>query len=97
MAPPNLSGPPRREPGLKRTLLVLVGFSLGIVAASLVLAEAQETGKRPFRVGFVHPAWGENPPRAHGLKAGLKAAGLEEGRDVVFEARASGGSLQVLP
>jgi putative ABC transport system substrate-binding protein len=45
----------------------------------------------------VHPAWGENPPSLQGLKAGLRAAGLEEGRDVVLEARASEGSLRVLP
>ena len=82
---------------MKRTLLVLVGVSLGIFAVLLMPAEAQETGRRPFRVGFVHPAWGENLPSAHGLRAGLKAAGLEEGRDVVFEARASKGSLQALP
>jgi putative ABC transport system substrate-binding protein len=87
----------RRKPDLKRALPVLIGLAVAIFASSLLYADAQETRRQPFRIGFLHPAWGENPPSAQGLKAGLKAAGLQEGRDVVIEARSSQGSIQALP
>ncbi len=83
--------------GRFRILLALVGLGLGLIAASPIHADAQETGKRPFRVGFLHPGWAENAPSAQGFRAGLKAAGLEERRDLVFETRFSQGSIQALP
>ena len=60
--------------------------------------QAQPTGKvRPYRIGVLHPAFGEITPAVQGLKAGLKAAGLEEGRDVVFEIRFTRGEVNALP
>ena len=74
-----------------------VAGALGLLAAPLA-AEAQQAGKvRPYRVGVLHPAFGEITPGVQGLKAGLKAAGLEEGRDVVFEIRFTRGEVHALP
>lgn len=81
---------------MKRERFVLIGLSLGILAASPLSADAQQTGKRPFRVGLLNPGFGENAPSVQGLKAGLKAAGLEEGRDMVFETRSTQGNAEVL-
>ena len=74
-----------------------IAGTLGLLAAPLA-AEAQQAGKvRPYRVGALHPAFGEITPAVQGLKAGLKAAGLEEGRDVVFEIRFTRGEVHALP
>src|SRR5215813_10441376 len=78
----------------RRGFIVMVGGS--IVAPTL--AAAQQPGKaRPYRVGVLHPAFGETTPTVKGLKAGLKAAALEEGRDVVFEIRFTRGEIHALP
>jgi ABC-type uncharacterized transport system substrate-binding protein len=69
----------------------------GILAAPLA-AETQQAGKvRPYRVGVLHPAFGETTPALKGLRAGLKAAALEEGRDVVFAIRFTRGEVHALP
>ncbi len=74
-----------------------VAGALGLLAAPLA-ARAQQAGKvRPYRVGVLHPAFGETTPGVLGLKAGLKAAALEEGRDVVFEIRFTRGEVHALP
>ncbi len=83
--------------GRIRILPALVGLGLGLFATSPFHVHAQETGKRPFHVGLLHPGFGENAPSALGFRAGLKAAGLEEGHDVVLETRFSQGSVQALP
>jgi len=79
---------------MRRIGLVL---ALGLALMS-VAAEAQQAGKvRPYRVGVLHPAFGEATPTVKGLRAGLKAAALEEGRDVVFEIRFTRGEIHALP
>jgi len=66
----------------------------GLLAAPLA-AETQQAGKvRPYRVGVLHPAFGETTPALTGLRAGLKAAAMEEGRDVVFEIRFTRGEVR---
>src|SRR5262245_33903118 len=71
---------------------------LGAVLAAPLAAEAQQAGKvRPYRVGVLHPAFGETTPALKGLRAGLKAAALEEGRDVVFKIRFTRGEVHALP
>src|SRR5262245_33545421 len=75
-------------------------FLLTSLAGALAVprAEAQQAGKtRPYRVGVLHPAFGETTPALIGLRAGLKAAALEEGRDVVFEIRFTRGEVHALP
>jgi hypothetical protein len=58
-----------------------------VTIASVLLAapfavEMQSAGSaRPYRIGVLHPAFGERTPAVMGLRSGLTAAGLEEGRD----------------
>jgi len=78
-----------------RILGIIVTISLA--AFSPPLASGAEQGRRPYRIGVLHTAFFQNTPTVEGLKAGLKAAGLEEGRDVVFEIRFTRGDLQATP
>jgi putative tryptophan/tyrosine transport system substrate-binding protein len=60
------------------------------------VAEAQEA-RRPFRIGVLNAAWAASHPTVEGLKSGLKALGLEEGRDVTFDIRFTEGKLDPMP
>lgn len=64
--------------------LVLVGVVFGSSGAN-----AQPQG-RPYRIGVLNNAWGPGNPTVEGLRAGIKAEGLEEGRDVRFDVRSTG-------
>ena len=72
------------------------------VAAAILLwlpihaAEAQKA-PRPFRIGVLNAAWAASHPTVEGLKAGLKALGLEDGRDVTFDIRFTEGKLDAMP
>ncbi len=70
-------------------------FALGILAAPVVV-DAQQPG-RPYRIGVLHGAYFPGEPSTEGLKAGLKATGLEEGRDVTFDIRFTRGKLAASP
>jgi len=59
-------------------------------------AEAQEA-PRPFRVGVLNAAWAASHPTVEGLKAGLKALGFVDGRDVTFDIRFTEGKLDAMP
>ena len=59
-------------------------------------AEAQEA-PRPFRIGVLNAAWAASHPTVEGLKAGLKALGLVDGRDVTFDIRFTEGRLDTMP
>jgi putative ABC transport system substrate-binding protein len=63
---------------------VLVGVVLGSSAA-----HAQPHG-RPYRIGVLNNAFAPGSPPVMGLRAGIKAEGLEEGRDVRFDVRSTG-------
>jgi hypothetical protein len=72
--------------------------SLAIALVSVPpAAEAQRVSARVYHVGVLHPAFGERTPALEGLRAGLKAAGLEEGRDVVFEVKSPGETFTHFP
>jgi putative ABC transport system substrate-binding protein len=78
-------------------LSVLVTVGLTLLAGPLD-AQTPPAGKvKPHRVGVLHPAFGEDTPAVQGLKAGFKAAGLEESRDVVLDIRFTRGEVQALP
>jgi putative ABC transport system substrate-binding protein len=69
-----------------------------LVLAALLLiaplvAEAQAT-RRPYRIGVVNEAFAATHPTVEGLKAGLREAGLAEGRDVTFDIRFTEGNAQ---
>ncbi|MBI2468366.1 MAG: ABC transporter substrate-binding protein [Candidatus Rokubacteria bacterium] len=71
---------------------------VGLVAA-LALATAALTGEaeqpRPaYRIGVLHQAFFPSIPTVEGLKTGLKAQGLEEGRDITFDIRFTRGHPQ---
>jgi putative ABC transport system substrate-binding protein len=61
-----------------------------------VSAEAQGAG-HPFRIGVINAAYAASHPTVEGLKAGLKALGLEDGRDVTFDIRFTEGKLDTMP
>lgn len=67
-----------------------------LLALSIDGAEAQEV-PRPFRVGVLNAAWAASHPTVEGLKAGLKALGLVDGRDVTFDIRFTEGRLDTMP
>jgi putative ABC transport system substrate-binding protein len=70
-------------------------FTLGILATTLA-ADAQQA-RRPYRIGVLHTGFFEEIPSVAGLRAGLMALGLEEGRDVTFEIRFTRGKLEDVP
>ncbi len=53
--------------------------------------------RRPFRIGVLNAAWAASHPTVEGLKAGLRALGLEDGRDVTFDIRSTAGKLDAMP
>ena len=70
-------------------------LALALLAAP-AFAEAQQ-GRRPYRIGVLHTGFFEGISSVVGLKAGLKALGLEEGRDVTFDVRFTRGKLEEAP
>jgi putative tryptophan/tyrosine transport system substrate-binding protein len=79
--------------GVAAIFVLAVAFS--VVAVPLA-ADAQQA-KRPFRIGMLHTGFFEEVPSVAGLKVGLKALGLEEGRDVTFDIRFTRGKLEDVP
>jgi len=78
-----------------RPIGLIVVLALGILVAPLA-ADAQPA-RLPYRIGVLHPGYFPNIPVVEGLKAGLKATGLEEGRDVTFDIRFTKGNPQATP
>ncbi len=78
-----------------RTAGLIALVTLGTVWASP--ASGAEQARRPYRLGVLHTAFFQNIPVVQGLRDGLKAAGLEEGRDVTFDIRFTRGNLQGAP
>src|SRR5262245_48485013 len=64
---------------------------LGAVGLAPSQASAQGT-RAPYRIGILNDARAANHPAADGLKAGLREAGLQEGRDVIFDVKLTYGS-----
>jgi len=54
-------------------------------------AASAQPPKKPYRVGVLNNSSSPGAPIVRGLKAGLKGEGLEEGRDVRFDVRSTGG------
>ena len=72
-----------------------------LVAAALLCvlpagADAQQP-RRPQRIGVLNAAWAATHPTVEGLKAGLHALGLEDGRDVTFDVRFTEGKVAAMP
>ncbi|MGE5850881.1 MAG: ABC transporter substrate-binding protein [Candidatus Methylomirabilota bacterium] len=75
-----------------RALGLILVVSLGTLSAPLPSAGQQ--ARRPYRIGVLHTGFFQIIPVVEGLKAGLKAAGLEETRDVSFDIRFTRGNLE---
>src|SRR5262249_8336592 len=69
---------------LPLSVVVLIGVFLGSSAAN-----AQPQG-RPYRIGVLNNSFLPASPTIRGLRAGIKAEGLEEERDVKFDLRSTG-------
>ena len=81
--------PRARLPLLSRcalSALVLIGVVLGSSGAN-----AQPQG-RPYRIGVLNNSFSPASPTVQGLRAGIKAEGLEEERDVRFDVRSTGSN-----
>jgi len=63
---------------------------------SVQAAEADQA-HRVFRIGVLNAAFAASHPTVEGLKAGLKALGVEDGRDVAFEIRFTEGRVDAMP
>jgi len=85
------TGRPGRVHALLRGAIVLAA------AAMLAESPAQAESPRPYRIGVLNDAWAANHPTVEGLKAGLRARGLAEGRDVTFELHFTEGKSDELP
>src|SRR6187431_650009 len=66
-------------------------------SAMLIAATAQAESPRQYRIGVLNEAWAANHPTVEGLKAGLRARGLVEGRDLTFELHFTEGKSDELP
>lgn len=69
---------------LGSTLLALVGV--------WPFPAAAQRARPPYRIGVLNDARAANHPAVQGLKAGLGEAGLQVGRDVIFDVKLTDGS-----
>ena len=74
----------------------LAGAAVVLVAFAASGAVAQPPA-RPYRIGVLSNAFVPGIPPIMGLRAGIKAEGLEEGRDVTFEIRSTGSDEKKTP
>jgi hypothetical protein len=65
--------------------------------ATPVSAYSQQPAKRPYRVGVLESGFTVLSPVVQGLKAGLKAEGLEEGGRSSMTCSSCGASLNPFP
>jgi ABC-type uncharacterized transport system substrate-binding protein len=68
-----------------RSLLICTLSALAAVCVLVWMRADAEEVRRPYRVGVLNEAWAANHPTVEGLKTGLKALGLEDGRHVSFD------------
>jgi len=81
-------------------MLVRQGFrgaAVLAVAAALTCTAAHAQSARQYRVGILNEALAANHPTVEGIKAGLRARGLVEGRDVIYESQFTEGRRDALP
>ncbi|MBK9605210.1 MAG: ABC transporter substrate-binding protein [Betaproteobacteria bacterium] len=86
----NLAGPWRARALLRRAVVLAAAVMLPVSAA-------QAEAPRAYRIGVLNEAWAANHPTVEGLKAGLRARGLAEGREVNFELHFTEGKSDELP
>jgi len=84
----------RRSGG--RLAVLTVGSIIFALAGAWPSSAAAQRAHAPHRVGVLNDATAANHPAVHGLKIGLDEAGLQDGRDVVFDVRLTDGSPEKL-
>lgn len=84
-----------RDPGHWWATGLLHGTAL-LLWMTLAPSFASAEPARPYRVGVLNEAYAANHPTVEGLKAGLRARGLVEGRDVAFEVHFTEGKSDLL-
>ena len=72
--------------------VVALGFAILALVGVWTLPAAAERARAPYRVGVLNDARAANHPAVNGLKAGLGEAGVQEGRDVIFDVKLTDGS-----
>lgn len=83
--------------GLRIGAWVICGVALALNLSGPQLAPAAEQTRRPYRIGVLHTGFFEEIPSVAGLKSGLRALGLDEGRDVAFDIRFTRGKIGEVP
>jgi putative tryptophan/tyrosine transport system substrate-binding protein len=73
------------------TAVVLLASIVVALAPSAFPASARPA-RRPYRIGVLNDARAANHPTVDGLKAGLREAGLQDGRDVAFDIKPTDGN-----
>src|SRR5262245_26013879 len=86
--------PPARGPVIIHTTARYVRVVLVAALGLLPLAAHAQEARRVYRIGVVNEAFAATHPTVEGLKAGLREAGLAEGRDVTFDIRFTEGDAQ---
>ncbi len=81
----------------RRRASSLVAALFAAAALLPVRGAGAQQAPRPYRIGAVHAAFAPNHPAVEGLRAGLKAQGLEEGRGVTLDIRFTEGSYDAFP
>jgi putative ABC transport system substrate-binding protein len=69
---------------------------IALICGAALSAESQQP-RPPLRIGVINAAWAASHPTVEGLKAGLRALGFEDGRDVTFDIRFTEGKLNTIP
>jgi putative tryptophan/tyrosine transport system substrate-binding protein len=69
----------------------LIGLILALLLTLAPLVARTQPQVRPYLVGVLNNTFNPSAPVVKGLKAGLKTEGIEEGRDVRFDIRSTGG------
>src|SRR5262249_25726062 len=87
-----------RSSAMRRRASSVASAALGcaiLAGVGLWSGQAGAQGSHaPYRIGILNDARAANHPAADGLKAGLREAGLQEGRDVIFDVRRPYGSAE---
>ena len=76
----------------RKLAIVALGATFLALVGAWPFSTAAERARTPYRVGVLNDARAANHPAVHGLKAGLAEAGIQEGRDVIFDVKLTDGS-----
>jgi putative tryptophan/tyrosine transport system substrate-binding protein len=76
---------------------MLVWGAVALLPCLSTWSDGAQPVRQPFRIGVINAAYAASHPTVEGLKTGLRALGLEDGRDVTFDIRFTEGKLIAMP